>query len=269
MSEYDYPETRTQHRKQRLNDVDHGFPFKKDQCMPPVPVVPPQPWSKQWIVPSVIPPGYPKDTTWVYNSSGRPQPAAPEQYSVGNPPVVRLKEQSRNPGGSTSRSQFDQAIARCGPETTPFSRECTPLSRAKPNNSHDPRRSRSSSHSRSNQVAPFLDAIISPVPPIPKNPSRQQKLFPIPTVLPPGYPEDSRLLTSIKNVMSLTESTQSPAIAFQSTQKPIFKRIFGGIIGSSKRAKTPGPKQPPPHSHLSNSSQWSFQTNPRARTKSI
>ncbi|KAH8797402.1 hypothetical protein DL96DRAFT_997044 [Flagelloscypha sp. PMI_526] len=55
-----------------------------------------------------------------------------------------------------------------------------------------PRRSRSQSRSRADQVAPHSDTCAPPVPLIPSPSTRQQKPFPIPAVIPPGYPEDTR-----------------------------------------------------------------------------
>ncbi|KAH8810099.1 hypothetical protein DL96DRAFT_1716820 [Flagelloscypha sp. PMI_526] len=290
-----------------------------DQNISDVPVIPPRPGSKEWPIPSAVPPGHPEGSFWVRGANGWPQVMTPEQHSIQDrSQVPTVTEAARhNIQMPISQSQFQKVSNRPHYHSTAVPKESTRFSRERSNNTRDPRRARSHSRSRSDQLAHPLDTDAPPVPSILPRSGGQPKKFPVPTVLPPGYSEDTRWVVGSGGWPRLEASHSSvslfnfvlllilflrqtpeqyrarygvspPAVAparehaqqddpdpqllvtaSSSHQKPLFKRIFGGILSGNKRAGTPGPTQVPPNSQVPNASPASSRTKQRARTKSM
>ncbi|KAH8810092.1 hypothetical protein DL96DRAFT_1716816 [Flagelloscypha sp. PMI_526] len=198
-------------RRARSHSRSHPdrIAYPEDFEAPAVPVSPPRPQAKQWSIPSTVPPGYPDGTVWVRSSSGWPELVMPE-----NPPAQNKVKSSivRSPAQQNELrpSQHDHVECHSRLETPAFQRESTRLSRTKSANTQDaPRRSRSHSRSRVDQVAPHSDTSAPPVPLIPSPSTRQQKPFPIPTVIPPSYPEDTRWTVGLSGRPRLEASGSS------------------------------------------------------------
>ncbi|KAH8797404.1 hypothetical protein DL96DRAFT_1565671 [Flagelloscypha sp. PMI_526] len=262
-----------------------------DPCAPAIPVIPLR-WRQQRPapIPNAIPPGYPAGTTWVLDSGGWPQlkvcsllpTSSPRELAYLTFKVPESLTGHVNASPHTAIRDREQRQSQFCPPID-HSRHLGPiahhedsnrLSRANLTNAYDlPRRSRSQSRSRSDQVAPLFDVTAPPVPSIPPRTGRQQKQFLIPDAIPPGYPDGTRWIVGSSGWPQLETPDQfrerygisspavaparespykhgrdphAPVIASPSPQKPMFKRIFGGILGGNKRAGTPGPTQAPP-----------------------
>ncbi|KAH8810210.1 hypothetical protein DL96DRAFT_1716921 [Flagelloscypha sp. PMI_526] len=308
MTEYDYSEEGMQNYKRRMNDVGH-WAMKTEG-------------NRHRFQPAVDTP--------------RPQTAGLPEGSSHRPRSKSIHESSSSQDDGHRRSRSRQPVVPPpgfpGPVVNwrdiprnqinfPFATVPTPPP------PEPPRRSRSHSRSRSEQVAPAPDPNAPPVPFIQPRPGRQQKPAPVPSVVPPGYPEGTtwvvdfggrpRLVTPEQYLARYgTQSpavllagqihqqhvpqqssrhtpqpnypqaqfqphpmaqpiqqprpvyAQGPVIASPSPQKPFLKRMFGGIIGSNKGTRTPGPTQPPPVSPAP-PSRPSSRTKQRSRTKSM
>ncbi|KAH8797399.1 hypothetical protein DL96DRAFT_1787933 [Flagelloscypha sp. PMI_526] len=172
-------------------------------------------------VPSVIPPGYPDGTTWVVDN-GRPRLMIPEPHmpqhetqspaahsskyrhrmhitdttsrvntTEGNrdrllpafkssPPVTSQDLHYRSPGPNVGWRDSPREKINFPFDTVPV----TPPSGLS-------RRSRSHSRSRPEQIPP-LEQNGLPVPSVSFHPQRYNRPAPMPTVIPPGYPEGTR-----------------------------------------------------------------------------
>ncbi|KAH8810112.1 hypothetical protein DL96DRAFT_1627706 [Flagelloscypha sp. PMI_526] len=163
---------------------------------PLVPFVPPRQCRqhKPAPVPSVIPPGFPKGTRWVVDSSGRPRLETPEQYQAR----YRIPPPSASIAG-----QGTQQLVSHTPNTQPWF-------------------------------------------PHPHNTQSQSSFTQQPH---PIY-------------------AQASAATLPQASKPLFKRIFGGIIGCNKGARTPGAAQEPLVSSAP-PSRASSKVNQMSRTKSF
>ncbi|KAH8810104.1 hypothetical protein DL96DRAFT_1716824 [Flagelloscypha sp. PMI_526] len=269
----------------------------------------PVPQSKEWVIPSVVPHGYPEGTKWAACSPGGwPRLVTPEGYPVRRDiqaPAIMLAEQEHDPRASGCQSQFHPTRTYPDDRFIVVQREPPRLSQMTSSNTQHPRRSRSHSRSRSDHDAHPLDPNAPPVPQLPLRTSRQQKEFPIPQVVPPGYPEDTRWTVGLNGRPQLEAScsfifnstpdqfrarygvsapavaparegspnhaqqhvldSQTPAIASKSPQKPILKRILRGLLGSNKRAEPSGLPTDP----VPNTSQPLFKTERLSRTKSM
>ncbi|KAH8806773.1 hypothetical protein DL96DRAFT_597608 [Flagelloscypha sp. PMI_526] len=140
-------------------------------------------------MPSVIPPGYMQGTRWIRDGSGRPRLEllqTPEQYQVRY--------------GSQSPSILDPPQPQCRPVANDLNNpnlsiqsESPRFSRSRSIRAHGSlSRSRSHSRSQSEQVPFPLDPTPPPVPAIPQPSRPQQRPFPVPSVIPPDFPEGTR-----------------------------------------------------------------------------
>ncbi|KAH8797393.1 hypothetical protein DL96DRAFT_1787850 [Flagelloscypha sp. PMI_526] len=235
----------------------------------PIPAIPPrsQRQQKPAPVPSVVPPGYPEGTTWVVDSFGRPRLETPEQRRLRYESESAVAMQTGQRHDPFPQSQV-HPISSTLHHQSAFQDEPTRYSISKSTNNKNSRRSRSHSRSRLEHVTPALDSNAPPVPIISQRSNRTQKSFPVPSVIPPGFPEHTsqydlvvltdattiprtlRALCLQREIQSPSSLVQDPSIdaprppetVDQEPQKPFFKRIFGGF-GGKKGLKTAEPAQ--------------------------
>ncbi|KAH8795257.1 hypothetical protein DL96DRAFT_1826640 [Flagelloscypha sp. PMI_526] len=170
MTEYDYSEEGMQNYKRRMNDVGRWAITTEG--------------NRHRFQPAVDTP--------------RPQTAGLPEGSSHHPRSKSIHESSSSQGEGHPRSRSRQPIVpppgfpgpivnwRDTPRNQinfPFATVLTPPPPEAPHRSH------SHSRSRSEQVAPTPDPNTPPVPFIQPRPGRQQKPAPVPSVIPPGYPE--------------------------------------------------------------------------------
>ncbi|KAH8797406.1 hypothetical protein DL96DRAFT_1721312 [Flagelloscypha sp. PMI_526] len=256
----------------------HQSPLLDILKVPPGSVVPMAGLNLWCVIFIIINPLY--ELTWLLLQT-------PEHNSVRNGapvPAVMLGDQQNDPRPSNSSPSFppDLEYSR-HPQDINIHGESIRSPRAKSRyTQNSPHRSRSHSRPRPNQAAVHLGTDASEVEPILRRPGCTQKAYPIPTVLPPDYPEGTTWVVDSSGWPRLEESGLSIPDQFRSRygvsppavapvrehpqyhghqhgngssagviappppQKPILKRIFGGILGSNKRKGTPGPTEIPP-----------------------